>query len=102
MRLNVRCSSSPNTIFGTLEIPGYVPDRPTSFPVFTFKPLTLTELFEADITDSNTDRAIEMIETRYIDRLGQRELAIYSDDRPIEFWRQLPDFREGEKIEGSI
>jgi hypothetical protein len=30
---------------------------------------------------------------------GFGELAVYSDDRPIEFWRTMPGFEEGNKIE---
>ncbi len=36
-----------------------------------------------------------------IRELGEREVAVYSDDRPLDFWRTIPAFVEAAATPGS-
>lgn len=93
-RLNVRCCCQPTKILGTLEVPeGWQ----------ALKAINLRRY----------DGGLEVLEIREI-VLGARselvekysrvplpaltERAVYSEDRPIEFWRKVPGFREGDAV----
>lgn len=62
-------------------------------------PASIQNFWDADQTVQTRSREVAMMELRiYVDHsTGERreELAIYSDDRPVEFWRQFPSFVEG-------
>lgn len=87
MRVNVRCCCQPLKILGTLEVSGVSHPR-----------LMVREKFELPRpslhpTVSNSAPCHELKIMTFVD--GQHhERAIYSDDRPIEFWRKIPGFIE--------
>jgi hypothetical protein len=99
MRLNVRCCCQPSKILGTLEVP-------------IEHIATHGGRFEMLVYDRIADRvSIEALEVRQIrlcyiseecKRLArfplppETEYAVYSEDRPIEFWRRVPGFEESE------
>lgn len=82
MRLNIRCCCQPLKIFGTLEVKQEWVDR---------------EEFIVPFRDNLTFHYERIILKTFRNGL-LKELAVYSDDRPIEFWRQLPEFREGDQV----
>lgn len=78
----VRCCCQPRQIMGFVLAAG--PDG--------VRALTLTDRFG----DKHVV-ALERIATCYEsfgERVGSDELAVYSDDRPIEFWRTIHGFVE--------
>jgi hypothetical protein len=72
-RLNVRCCCQPQKILGTLEVASLYPNQRLA-----------------------ARRGIVEIEVRAFCNAGEMEyeFAVYSDDRPIEFWRQFASFQE--------
>lgn len=96
LRLNVRCCCTPTKILGTLEVPPGAVER-RGFLVHTMRPAApwnWQELLDAgqSLLRANT----EHVEIRSFGYLG--EPAIYSEERPVEFWRGLPTFREGDEV----
>lgn len=82
----VRCCCQPQKIFGYLELPDGLVGG-------TRIPVSLPAEATPAGAPSNSHK-IEMIELRGCFVFFQEHVAVYSDDRPIEFWRQLPNFRE--------
>jgi len=75
----VRCCCTPRKIFGFIRLPAdaghiyRVTDRRGTVHELELRPIRY--VFDADADCSS-------------------ELAIYSDDRPLEFWHMLPGFVE--------
>lgn len=85
--LNVRCCCRPQKILGTLEID----DLHLSFTVAIARPISTGPTWPREWVAFDYHR----IELRHYQGFDEEtEIAVYSDDRPIEFWRQLPNFRE--------
>ena len=70
-RFNVRCCCQPQKILGTMELA-------TSYPHPKLA----------------TSKGWTQIELRSFFNGNEMEFAVYSDDRPIEFWRQFASFQE--------
>jgi len=95
MRLNVRCCCTPTKILGTLEVPPRAIER-QGFGIYSMQsaaPGDWAKLLDAG--QSLLRRKTEWIEIR---SFGGGEPAIYSEERPVEFWRGLPSFKEGDKV----
>ena len=94
-RLNVRCCCQPERVFGTLEVPAV--DTKWAFPLYR---KTSTEQFDPNAIPSYKDIEYaycrEIVGTR--DDPTVREVAVYSEDRPIEFWREIETFIEGDQV----
>lgn len=97
-RYLVRCCCKPGTIYGFLDIPG---DR--SFRdgdkanVITGVNLTAKAFDPSAVasTDPVRNRTAEVKLRMFTDTSKNiREIAVYSDDRPIEFWRDVYGFTE--------
>lgn len=81
VRLEVRCCCQPQKIFGTLEVPDDRAWDGGSFEVPIRRPEGAIE--------------VETIRIRGFSFIpGEWDVAVYSDDRPLEFWRQIPTFKE--------
>lgn len=80
IRLNVRCCCQPQKILGTYQV-SEVMRRWIAVPLMTDDGVRIEKLEVRDFYDYSS---------------GERKLerAIYSDDRPLEFWRQLPGFAD--------
>jgi hypothetical protein len=76
--LNVRCCCTPTKVLGTMPWPG-------GSEQMTFA--RKTGLF-----DPPTKVTVHVRQFMHAD--GLKELAVYSDDRGVEFWRAIPGFRE--------
>lgn len=86
-RYPVRCCCSPDIVFGHLELVDGLraDDRVPVMKKVKFGPGA----------DGVTFRYEQIRVRRYIDRSrGIDEIAVYSDDHPIEFWRKLRGFTE--------
>lgn len=87
-RYAVRCCCQPRKIFGYLELPAGLRhgDR---VPIYRPVRTPLLAAFDGPAIVNSC----EYVELRILGhRDGRRELAVYSDDRPEEFWRDLPNF----------
>ena len=82
----VRCCCTPQKVFGFLRLPVSVVDNGPF--------ITVAEVRTGKGT--KTKWKTHRICLRHIAMLygHQMELAIYSDDRPIEFWRRIEGFME--------
>ena len=95
-RLNVRCCCMPVKIMGTLELTddeirarGKIVYTPVSVPyIGHMTNIAVPVLFPR--------AGEEVIQLRHYGPFS--ELAVYSDDRPIEFWRGVPGFREKDRV----
>ena len=95
-RLNVRCCCQPTKILGTLEVPDMA-IRSGHFDVVLctrFVPLSSV----SNRYDFQTKFRRETVHLKTFGNSRVAEQAIYSDDRPIEFWRKIHGFREGDAI----
>lgn len=93
MKLNVRCCCSPTKVFGTLHVPGPVsPGQAIRIPMLDGS----TELVL--IREIYTVRyPIFLDESQEVKPVGQAtELAIYSEERPIQFWLGAVGFTKGD------
>lgn len=98
MKYNVRCCCQPQKIFGTLDIPAVTARFPREVNVNLRIPVTpLVSLSAPPACEYGTDvlwtTNFEVVVFR-LRWFGRDELAVYSDDRPIEFWRGIPGFEE--------
>lgn len=85
MKYAVRCCCRPEKVLGHLNGPAGVP----GFYV-TFRESFSNRHQEAHYVRPEAPVYVEVRAFRHED--GSRELAVYSDDRPIEFWAQIPSF----------
>jgi len=89
-RVNVRCCCEGEKILGTLDLHSLHPvqrisvlsDPPSGFTL-NDDPMGFVQIESHEIQLKEIDLGG-----------GRREIAVYSDDRPIEFWRCLSGFRE--------
>ncbi len=91
--LPVRCCCTPDKIFGFLQV------EETEFtPVVVDRTGRPHVLEIRTFSDCRRVYASFDLEQRKVPvplrRDGHRERAVYSDDRPIEFWRSIPGFVE--------
>ena len=96
-RYPVRCCCRPDKVFGTLAL--NVPDRPGRYVIRRPRHLPVLSWFnlrEKPIASSYIDLEPVEVELRHLTDpiTGIYTLAVYSDDRPIEFWRGVPGFVE--------
>ncbi len=91
MRLNVRCCCQSNKIFGTLDVL-----NPEASTFRIVRPFTI----EASPPFPPKPLETELLLIREIcDFVGVAvERAVYSEDRPLEFWRTVPGFVEGDRV----
>lgn len=83
----VRCCCQPQKIFGFI---------PLEAGSRTYQIVNrYGETHEIELRTSRTCSAPTFVESRdgYLEMVSD-EIAIYSDDRPIEFWRTIPSFVE--------
>jgi hypothetical protein len=92
----VRCCCQPTKIFGYIDVPA---GAKTHFEVLSFVPSTpiwdhknLEPVPAAGSVEQHTIE-IRPIKLENMEP-GEYELAVYSDDRPIEFWRKIRGFHE--------
>jgi hypothetical protein len=91
----VRCCCQPTKIFGYLELPD--PPRPRyevlafsyAFAIWEHRDLQPTPTYSVE------QFTVEVRPIHLGDHSSEEyELAVYSDDRPIEFWRKIRGFHE--------
>ena len=103
MKFNVRCCCTPMKILGTLELP----DGTMTLRDGTRVPVTLPEKVDAEAGQlyAVVPELPKMVRVEHVLlrtfaeydpdlRDYTRELAVYSEDRPVEYWRQFPTFEE--------
>ncbi len=108
MRLNVRCCCLPQRVLGSIDLPEDLSKAgtfrvPMSIETGSAGPLTVyankpfaIEYVTVEVREFQEREAVpEAIEPRGV-RLTHRELAIFSDDRPVQFWRKFPSFIEAQ------
>lgn len=83
----VRCCCSPQKIFGFLKLPAPINEGP--YQLRSLATFTMTAQ-ERELAKLEPIR----IQIKRMTGPGQAELAIYSEDRPIEFWRGIEGFVE--------
>lgn len=93
MIFNVRCCCNPNIVLGTLDVPNASMmsthiDVPRLVPVRAWSRITQPEQAESHVTHDRLEIGDVWLDGAYLER------AIKSNDRPIEFWRQLRGFHE--------
>jgi hypothetical protein len=108
-RLNVRCCCQPQKILGTLDVPEWA----VKDGHFTVLPSRSPGSLSFDANRTIRPSRVDRVEIREIvlgahsslaERLSRvplppmREFAVYSEERPIEFWRKVPGFREGDAV----
>lgn len=95
-RLNVRCCCQPQKILGTLELTHLRPGPQHLCARMEYPRLADLVEYIGDGKGILPSIPYEQIELRYCRDPNQSklEIAVYSDDRPIEFWRKFSSFRE--------
>ena len=89
MRMNVRCCCQPHKILGTVDVPYEFSDR---FVVWEdLEPINFSP--NGPTMSPNVTRH-EIKVRDFLAGNGKAERAVYSDDRPIEFWRKIRGFIE--------
>jgi len=93
-RVNVRCCCQPTKVLGTMEIPETI-KSPT-----TFRAVPVTAMPRAPLPNGDAEFVSHVIrvEEVVLDSGRKRELAVYAEERPIEFWRQFASFKEGDRV----
>ncbi len=92
-RLNVRCCCDGTKVLGTLQVDdSVVKARGFALRVFKTPPLKPFGQIEGPTF------AYERVSIRDFWNGEYYEQAIYSEDRPIEFWRGLTGFTEGARV----
>jgi hypothetical protein len=91
-RLNVRCCCQPQKILGTIELASlsrrqyvYIHPEYPSFRDCIDRPNEIVPSMQPIIIE---------LRNFFDPAASEFELAVYSDDRPIEFWRKFPGFKE--------
>lgn len=94
-RLNIRCCCRPEKILGMLDLPTTDRiQRLTTRSVVRPMVLKLNEDIHANTT-ANTTIEHHTIQLRiYNKEDGTEELSVYSDDKPVEYWKQFIGFIE--------
>lgn len=89
--LAVRCCCKPTKVLGFLRVPsGAVRDGMVRFPA-----LQASSRSDDDTLPPGPQISFVTAKVRHVHELGVgNELAIYSEDRPVEFWRNVPSFVE--------
>lgn len=96
VRLNVRCCCTPQKILGTLDLPaGAAKVGKLQFPVAPrdWHPFSGEKPNFSHVT-------IEI--KKFFDFVHEErleELAVYSDDRPADFWKIFPSFRPMPRVQ---
>lgn len=98
--VNVRCCCQPQKILGTLQLSEsqvearrfWVIERKT----VEIKGAIGTSLVPPDIVENTHNLCVIKDFTKYGPEIGEvkTEIAVYSDDRPLEFWRKIQGFVE--------
>lgn len=98
MKLNVRCCCKGEKILGTLEVQdGYVNDGVfIRLHLFEERPDTSTLAADPEAVQNNIKTAI--VRKFYDGKHLSAEFAVHSDSRPIEFWRKVMGFKEGDRV----
>lgn len=90
-RYNVRCCCDGTKIFGTIELPVVPAESRVEVVLQRQAP------YSAPSGDAITHT--EEVHELQVRGWGMHdEPAVYSEDRPIEFWRQLSTFIEGDEV----
>ncbi len=107
IRVNVRCCCQPQKILGTLEVPHAANGQVwrSRFQEAFFAAMVREELPKLVPTGSIPMDATTSIKTKIIklkmfhgDGAYDEEVAVYSEERPLEFWRQFYGFKEGDAV----
>ncbi len=97
-KLNVRCCCTPRKVLGTLQI-----DAPDE-AIFSGNRITLQQ----PCCHPTPDDLVTIQLRRFIHRPGWHaqyglfEIAVYSEDLPLAFWRKVAGFTEGEETTSSL
>lgn len=93
----VRCCCTPTKIFGFLRLPA---EHQTHYLVrekIKVRPLLSSLPLNDEIANAVDNRPrFHDVRLKSLSSLGTDEIAIYSEDRPIEFWRNIEGFIEVE------
>lgn len=100
----VRCCCTPRKVFGFLNLPVAGPDKRTVTDLFGQKhtvalmPIYVNNTMPCTMVDylRNQDMLLDVAQ-----RITLPEIAIYSDDRSIDFWRSIVGFVEA-KIQEEV
>lgn len=99
MKLNVRCCCDGTRILGTLQVEEGA--RYTQTVRIFIEPRTI-DVWTVSKKEPEAVPCEPSTDTATLKTLSgpghHRELAVYSDDRPIEFWRRVAGFVEGERV----
>lgn len=90
----VRCCCQPSKIFGFLRLPAGDKTTLVRGPGGTRHLVELRVFQEVHETTDEMVAALQADLSFVADLDSSKELAVYSDDRPIEFWRGIPGFVE--------
>ena len=97
MRLNIRCCCQPTKILGTMEV---LDPRPGAYPVLladgSYSKIEIKSFISNQMRLKPSFEPFEP--NKEIEFERKVESAIYSDDRPVDFWRQFTTFREGDSL----
>jgi len=96
VRLNVRCCCQPKKILGTLEVPDGVLEARRELAIRLGPYPCLSESHAAPFDQQPKPVDFEFVKLRVFSpgHGAPPELAVYSDDRPVEFWRGVQGFEE--------
>lgn len=90
MRINVRCCCNPSLVYGTLPWDGRS-WKVRFVEMIPYQPPSANSKFESPIYELEVDTLIEG---------GVKEFAYKSNDYPIELFRKLQGFIEGDRVYG--
>lgn len=103
----VRCCCTPQKVFGFLRL--LAPNNPLTTHHTTLTdnngqqhPIKIMPIYSNPNMSSHFGRVLFNMDPVQFLEHTKPELAVYSDDRPLEFWRNIPGFVEApnaDKIE---
>lgn len=97
-RYLVRCCCQPQKILGTLDLAEPVRGREVQVRERIRFPLRSMLDFDPAAPIPHNPIRHHTVKIRIF---GLHELAVYSDDRPIEFWRKIEGFTENKNAAGE-
>ena len=90
-RLNIRCCCQPQKILGSMEVPNDIAKTAGEFVAKERVSVVSSFKHEKYLLKSPK---VHRIQIRAFTNGDKVESAVYSEDRPIEFWKNVESFEE--------
>jgi len=92
-RINVRCCCQPQKILGSLKVPNDIAKTGGKFAIS--EEVSISSFKHENLLESPK---VHRIQIRAFTNGDKVESAVSSEDRPIEFWRNIESFEEVKSV----